>query len=232
MTGRVVERDAQPTCRSAAVRPIGVSPLMPLHSQGAEQRKEHRAGRAGSRWGLRALVIGGLAGAAWLLTGATAHAADRDPVGEGFSLGPSLIGSVVDGSVVDGDDHGAPVVSRILKAAAEPLAPDRHRDHGSVVALPDSAVGGVDGVVRELTAPQRPAGAAVDTRKLVPATDPREAEPPPADPAPVVPVRHSTTRVTDAGTTLADQVGEVTDRVGKAPAIERHDAEEPTVSPD
>lgn len=255
MTGRVVERDAHTMYRSAPVRPIGASPLMPPHSQGAEQRKEHRAGRTGSRWGLRALVIGGLAGAAWLLTGAAAHAADRDPAGEGVSLGSSLIGSVV-----YGDDHSAPVVGRVLKAAVKPLAPQHHRGHGSAVALPnkivgalgkathgrndaDSALGGVDGVVRVLTAPLRPAGVAVDTRKLVPVIDPREFEPPRVGTAPETPVRRSATRVTGSGTsetdahsaaadrsdmdpagageTLADQVGSAMDGDERVPAAER-----------
>ncbi|MDQ3831175.1 MAG: hypothetical protein M3361_18130, partial [Candidatus Tectomicrobia bacterium] len=49
---------------SASVPPVGASTLMPPHSQGAEPRTERCAERTGSRWGLRALVIGGLAGAA------------------------------------------------------------------------------------------------------------------------------------------------------------------------
>ena len=134
MTGRVVERDARTANLSASVLSTGVSALMPPHSQGAERRRAHRAGRTGSRWGLRALVVGGLAGAAWLLTGAAAHAADRDPAVGGLSLGSSLIGSVV-----HGDDHTAPVVDRVLKAATKPLESDDHR--------------GIDSVVRGLTAP-------------------------------------------------------------------------------
>ncbi|MFI7545544.1 hypothetical protein [Actinoplanes sp. NPDC049599] len=181
----MVERTAPTAYRSAPVLPIGVSPLMPPHSQGAERRQEHRAGRTGSRWSLRVLVIGGLAGAAWLLTGAAAQAADRDPAGGGLSLGSSLIGAVV-----HGDDHSAPVVGRVLKAAVKPLAPERHRGSGSAVAAPDkaahsssdadSALGGVVGVVRGLTAPLHLSGDAVDTRKLVPVTDVREPEPPQA----------------------------------------------------
>jgi hypothetical protein len=257
MTGRVVERDARTADRAASVRPTGVSPLMPPHSQGAERRQEHRAGRTGSRWGLRALVIGGLAGAAWLLTGAAAHAADRDPAGEGLSLGPSLIGSVV-----HGDDHSAPVLDRVLKAAVKPLESDPHRGPRSAVALPDellgtqapatrkngagSALGGIDSVVRELTAPLRLSGEAVDTRKLVPVTDVREPEPPRAGSVPALPVRHSATRVsgsevsgtdvsetdaeqsdedlTGAGDVVADRVskvGEVVDRDEEVPAAER-----------
>jgi len=212
MTGRVVERDAHTMYRSASVRPEGASPLMPPHSQGAEQRKEHRAGRTGSRWGLRALVIGGLAGAAWLLTGAAAHAADRDPAGEGVSLGSSLIGSVV-----YGDDHSAPVVSGVLKAAVKPLAPQHHKAAHSRNDA-DSALGGIDGVVRVLTAPLRPAGVAVDTRKLVPVTDPRDFEPPQAATAPEVPVRPSATRVTGSGTSETDAPAAAADRSDMDPA--------------
>jgi hypothetical protein len=142
MTGRMAERIAPAAYRSAPVRPTGARSLMPPHSQGAERRTAHRAGRTGSRWGLRALVIGGLAGAAWLLTGAAAHAADRDPAVGGLPLGTSLIGSVV-----HGDDHSIPVVGRVPKAAAQPLEPAQHRTNS---------------VVREPAAPLRPAGVAVE----------------------------------------------------------------------
>ena len=74
MTGLGVER-MRTAFPLPSVLPAGVSALMPPHIQGAERRTEHRARR--TRWGLRALVVGGLAGAAWLLTGAAAHAADR-----------------------------------------------------------------------------------------------------------------------------------------------------------
>jgi hypothetical protein len=248
MTGRVVERDARTADRAASVRPTGVSPLMPPHSQGAERRQEHRAGRTGSRWGLRALVIGGLAGAAWLLTGAAAHAADRDPAGEGLSLGPSLIGSVV-----HGDDHSAPVLDRVLKAAVKPLESDPHRGPRSAVALPDellgtqapatrkngagSALGGIDSVVRELTAPLRLSGEAVDTRP-VPPTDPQETEPQQAKPArhsgdPVA-VSHeaapdrSVVDPVDADRSVADQLSTVVEQDGRVPAAAReHDRRNP-----
>ena len=255
MTGRMVERAARPAYRSAPVPPTGVSALMPPHSQGAERRGEHRAGRTGSRWGLRALVVGGLAGTAWLLTGAAAHAADRDPAGGGLSLGSSLIGSVV-----QGDDHSFPSVDRVLTAAVRPLDADHHRRLRSAVALPeelvgtpapatkssndaDSVLGGVDGVVRGLTAPLRPSGEAVDTREPAPVPDPRELEKPQVEPDPAAPVGPATTRgtssaaaeadahepvtgqsvpeLTDAGETGADQVGPVVARGGKVPAAER-----------
>jgi hypothetical protein len=181
MTGPGVERDARTAFPLLSVPSAGVAALMPPHSQGAERRREHRAGRTGSRWTLRALVIGGLAGAAWLLTGAAAHAADHDPTARG------LLGSSIIGTTVHGDDRSEPVVDRILTAATKPLESD-HRVLGSAVALPnrvaetldrttgsssgaDFAHGGVDGVVRELTAPVRLAGVAVDTNKLASIAD-------------------------------------------------------------
>src|SRR5262245_55043755 len=95
MTGLGDERTmcaARPTPSSVA--PAGAATSLPPHIQGAERRSERRARRTG-RWGLRVLVVGGLAGAAWLLTGAAAHAADR---GDDGPTG-SLLGSVVDGDV-------------------------------------------------------------------------------------------------------------------------------------
>jgi hypothetical protein len=88
--------------------PADVTALMPPASQGVEQRSERHAGRTGSRWGLRALVIGGLAGAAWLLTGAAAHAADHtsaDPARGGLSI--PAPGPLVPGSFVPGPGNGA-----------------------------------------------------------------------------------------------------------------------------
>jgi hypothetical protein len=70
MAGSGIERTSRPAPSGS---PAGASELMPPHIQGAERRTGRRA-----RWSLRALVIGGLTGAAWLLTGATAHTADRD----------------------------------------------------------------------------------------------------------------------------------------------------------
>jgi hypothetical protein len=218
MTGRVVERDAHTAYRSASVPSIGASALMPPHSQGAERRKEHRAGRTGSRWALRAVVVGGLAGAAWLLTGAAAHAADRDPADAGFLPGPSLIGSVVHGA-----DHSVPVLDQLRKAAVKSLDTDHHR--GRVVTPApattsrndaDSVLHGIDGVVRGLTAPLRLSGEAVDTRP-VPVDQPRELEKPHVEPVPAPPVRPSATRVTSSGTADTDVHEAVTDQSSVAP---------------
>ncbi|MEU4214276.1 hypothetical protein [Actinoplanes sp. NPDC026623] len=210
MTGPGVERDACTAFPLLSVPSTGVAALMPPHSQGAERRRGHRAGRTGSRWTLRALVIGGLAGAAWLLTGAVAHAADRDPSAGGFSLGSSIIGTAV-----HGDDRSEPVVNGILRAATKPLESD-YRVLGSAVALPnrvadtldrttgsrtgaDSAHGGVDGVVRGLTVPIRLAGEAVDTRKLASITDLPQDHLLKDVAAAVTPVRHHANRADVSG---------------------------------
>ncbi len=84
MTGLVVER-LRTAFRLLSVPLAGVSTLMPPHIQGAERRMERRVRR--TRWGLRALVLGGLAGAAWLLTGAAAQAADQTDGPTGSSFG-------------------------------------------------------------------------------------------------------------------------------------------------
>jgi hypothetical protein len=156
---------------------------MPPPSQGAERRTERRAGRTGSRWALRALVIGGLAGAAWLLTGAAAHAADRAPATEGSSL----IGAVVDGGIAP------PAVTKVLQAAAQPLESDRtaKRVTSSVMAAPARVLSrpagvltetldevapeknAVTRVVRDLAGPLRLTGGPADSRQPAPVTAPR-----------------------------------------------------------
>jgi hypothetical protein len=146
---------------------------------------------------LRTLVIGGLAGAAWLLTGAAAHAADRVPAPEGQSLGSSLLGSVVEGDTVH------PAVTGLLHAVTRPLESNSaglaHRDvTSSILAVParvlarpaatltstlgeatreqstsgtDTATGGVVRVVREITGPLRLTGGSDDS-PLAPVSKP------------------------------------------------------------
>ncbi|MFB9692669.1 hypothetical protein ACFFRK_06445 [Amorphoplanes digitatis] len=229
MTGPEVERDARTAFPLSSVPSTGVAAPMPPQSQGAERRSGHRAGRTGSRWALRALVVGGLAGAAWLLTGAAAHAADHGSTDGGLTLDSSIIGTAVHG----GDRH-EPVVNRILKAATKPLESDR-RGLVSAVPLPnrvagtlngttrsrtdaDAAHGGVNGVVRGLTSPIRLAGEAVDTRNLVPITDLPQGRLLNDVAATAVPVKHSAHRVVvsgsehDAPEADADRSG--ADRIG------------------
>ena len=181
-----------------SVSPAGVSALMPPHIQGAERRTERRGRR--TRWGLRVLVVGGLAGAAWLLTGAAAHAADRTDGPTG-----SLLGSIV------GDGESSPV-SGLLTAAAQPLESvspvhehdvyehDAHKRHvherhaheqhvvSTVLDLPRrvftrpagrshdhirTAVDAVDHVLGEVAGPIRLTGGPATTRQLLASvTDP------------------------------------------------------------
>ncbi|MEV6599050.1 hypothetical protein AB0M36_19655 [Actinoplanes sp. NPDC051346] len=243
MTGWRVERKPRPACRPSAVLSTGPA-LMPPHSQGAERR---RGCRSGSRWGLRALVVGGLAGAAWLLSGAAAHAADHDPASDVLSTGSSLLGAVVHGVGADG-----PAVDRVLKTAAKPLESggDRTgahsgglltqpaRDLGVVTTIPaivrtvgevaqvskdtGAALGGVDRVVRGITAPVRLTGEAVDTGPLAPVTAPvtvllRDV----AEPEPAASQRDRPEP--DAGATKPDTV--LTDPVVTAPAAGRPGAD-------
>ena len=191
MTGLAVKRFTRAAYPS--VPRTDVSTPLPPHIQGAERRR--------SRWGLRLLVVGGLAGAAWLLTGAAAQAADRADEPSG-----SLLGAVLDG------DATAPVTG-LLTAAARPLeaVPARqHRHHvvADILDVPrrvltrpaeavsevtrdhtgttvDAAVGGVDTVLREVAGPLRLTGgpALVPQRILAAATT---ADAPPGSLVPAV----------------------------------------------
>jgi hypothetical protein len=59
----------------------------------------------GLRWGLRTLVVGGIAGAAWLFSGAAAHAADHHPAtAEAPSPGLSVV-SLVNGLGTEADER-------------------------------------------------------------------------------------------------------------------------------
>jgi hypothetical protein len=181
MTGLGVER-LRTAFPMPSVPPAGVSALMPPHIQGAERRTERRDRRR-TRWGLRVLVVGGLAGAAWLLTGAAAHAADPadGPTG-------SLLGSVV-------GDGEAVRVSGLLTAAAQPLGSvslvHQHHVVAAVLDVPrrvlnrpaekhgekkchddartpiDAAVSAVDHVLGEVAGPIRLTGGPATTQQLL-----------------------------------------------------------------
>jgi hypothetical protein len=191
MTRWGVGRSARTAVPASVSPPTGATELMPPRSQGAEQRTDRHAGR----WALRALVVGGLAGAAWLLTGAAAQAADRVPTTEG----QSLLGSVVDS---DSSLPGLPVTG-LLHAVTRPLEADAagtaHRDVAStilaaparVLARPaatltstldgatrehsatdtDTATGGIVRVVKEITGPLRLSGGSDDS-PLAPVSKP------------------------------------------------------------
>jgi hypothetical protein len=175
-----VERTSRTAFPAALVASTGDSSLMPPPSQGTDRRTERRARRSGSRWGVRALVIGGLAGAAWLLTGTAAHAADHDPA----AAGPSLLGSVVAGDIAQ------PTVTKVLQAAAQPLESDRpaHRHHdavsllsvparvltrpaGGLTSTPGATGSSVARVIRGITGPLRLTGGPAKS-PLAPVTAP------------------------------------------------------------
>jgi hypothetical protein len=127
MTGLGVGRTPRTPYQAPYMSSSDASAPLPPHSQEAERPTERPARRTGyGRWGLRVLVVGGLAGAAWLLTGATAQAADRADVPAGSLLGSvsdGSVGSIVGGSLLDNslvDDTTAPVHG-VLKAATQPL---------------------------------------------------------------------------------------------------------------
>ncbi|SNY63158.1 hypothetical protein [Paractinoplanes atraurantiacus] len=184
MTGLGVGRTR--TAHLPIVPPTGDSTPVPPHIQGAEWRSEGRARRhTGSRWGLRVLVVGGLAGAAWLLTGAAAHAADRVDGPDG-----SLLGSVI------GADTTAPVTG-LLQAAVQPLEaerPDHERHLTDILDVPqrvlshpaetvdevrddntgtpvDAAVSDVDQVLSDVTGTIRLIGGPETPQRLTAVTD-------------------------------------------------------------
>jgi hypothetical protein len=115
--------------------PAAVAPLGPSRTPGADRPTAHRPV---IRWGLRTLVIGALAGAAWLLTGAAAQAADHDPTAVGANPGSSLIDAAEPGDATE------PAATEILQAAAQPLDPGRpalaHPRPGSTLDRPDRAL--------------------------------------------------------------------------------------------
>ncbi|WP_433372621.1 hypothetical protein ACQPZX_00155 [Actinoplanes sp. CA-142083] len=163
MTGMGVERIAR-AAYLPSVSPAAAPAPLPPHIQGVERRR--------SRWGLRLLVVGGLAGAAWLLTGAAANAADRTGEPDG-----SLLGTVV------GGDATAPVTGLLTAAVQPPEAVPAHRHHvvADILDVPrrvlthpveavsevthghtgttvDTTVGGVATVLREVAGPLRLTG--------------------------------------------------------------------------
>jgi hypothetical protein len=178
MTGWRVGRFARTTRQPREVRPAGGSTLMPPPSQGAERRPERPAARSGSRWGLRVLVVSGLAGTAWLLAGAAAHAADHDPAVRGSSPGSAPIGSVRSG------DTAHPMGAGILQAADQPLESGDHpdlqyyagariRQRYPAPAVVEDARGrggdtGATGAARDLTAATRLTGGQSDPAAFAP----------------------------------------------------------------
>jgi hypothetical protein len=76
-----------------------------------------------TRFGLRALVIGGLAGAAWLLSAASAHAAEANLPAEDAPTGLSVVSSLVSGSGTGADERSSLVtpLTETLDPALSPV---------------------------------------------------------------------------------------------------------------
>jgi hypothetical protein len=122
--------------------------LLPT-SQGVEGRPRRRVGHTALRWGLRTLVIGGFAGAAWLLSGTPAHAAGSDAPVEARTAGPSVM-SLVNGlgtevaerSIAESEATSTPVTGALDTVGTSPtaLVTDAARKPAGVtsVALPGS----------------------------------------------------------------------------------------------
>jgi hypothetical protein len=239
MTGQEAERTPHAAYLDTCMPPAGSSTLMPPPSQGAERQMERRARR--TRWGLRTLVVGGLAGAAWLLTGAAAHAADRTDGPTG-----SLLGSVV------GSDAVSPVTS-LLMAAAQPLestgpAHEHHSVVTSVLDVPHRvlshparqhdeagndhigspiavAVGAVDQALQEVTAPIRLTGGLASTPHLLTALAAPVAEtrapaggksPKPAAEPAATPARDRASSANDKASSASDNASSANDKVSSA----------------
>ncbi len=95
MTGSGVER-RRAVPLSSSVPPAGAA-TSPPPSQ-VEGRSKRRTGL---RWGLRTILVGGIAGAAWFISGAAAHAADHSTPAEAASGGLPVV------SLVNGSGNGA-----------------------------------------------------------------------------------------------------------------------------
>lgn len=150
---------------TSRVPPRDVPAFMPPASQGVEQRSERHAGRTGLRWGLRTVVVGGLAGAAWMLSGAAAHAAQdasAAPVTGGLAalspvrnldplvpdLGDEADERIVKPVVEHVDRPQATSVRDLLTAADRPSQQERPRSgKATAVTLPGSLTDQLTSVV-------------------------------------------------------------------------------------
>lgn len=110
MTRSQVERYQRTATRPTFMPSAGVRSILLPTSQGVEERPGRPAGRTATRIGLRTLVIGGFAGAAWLLSGAAAQASGPNTSAEPTSGGASVVSLV--------DDLGNGVVERPTTAAS------------------------------------------------------------------------------------------------------------------
>src|SRR4051812_32326118 len=170
MTGSGVERLVR-TPSPAVVSTGAATPPPPSQVEGRTGRRRSR----GLRWGLRTLVVGGLAGAAWLFSGAAAHAADAPaPVLDRGSSVVSLVngpGSGADGrnttgaaasrTVLDGSERLTGVVVGHRAAEGSGSHTDRPARQPAAAASPTDSI----------TDPVQAAPAPVSTDELVAATN-------------------------------------------------------------
>src|SRR3954447_15291259 len=132
MTGSGVERLVR-TPSPAVVSTGAAPPPPPSQVEGRTGRRRSRGLRRGrrplvlrgARWALGTLVVGGLAGAAWLFSGAAAHAADAPaPV---LDRGSSVV------SLVNGPGSGADGRTTTGAAASRTVLDGSERLTGAVV---------------------------------------------------------------------------------------------------
>jgi hypothetical protein len=170
-----VERMRRTASRPSSVHradvPVGDVTSPDLRTAGstpppASQVEGRRARRHGAGWGIRTLLVGGLAGAAWLLTGAAAQAAEQHTPADAAQRGSSAV-SFVDGLGTGVDELRAglstvdtlrdSVTNRTTTTSTRP-AHQPSGDSGPVDSIAGDlldASGGVPGVAKVLAAPFR-----------------------------------------------------------------------------
>lgn len=104
---------------SSAIPPFGVSAVLRSGDQSVADRRGRRPGRAALRLGLRTLVVGGIAGAAWLLSAAAAHAAEPETPTDAANRGLSVFSLVSDLGTGVVEESAPSLVGELLTPAAE-----------------------------------------------------------------------------------------------------------------
>jgi hypothetical protein len=169
MTKSEVERNARTASRLRNVSPSGVTAFPLLAARPATGRSGRRVGQTALRIGLRVLVAGGFAGAAWLLSASAAQAARADAAP---ALGDLPVVSAVDGlgNGLLGDD------STTGRERSVPRGPARDGNRASSGA-PVGRSGGLSAPLGAVVAPVAKAastalhsGAASDPTSILDAT--------------------------------------------------------------
>ncbi len=166
MTGSGVER----LVRTPSLDVVPVAAATPPSPSRVTGRPGRRA--RGLRWGLRTLVVGGIAGAAWLFSGAAAHAADHPATAEAPSSGLSVVslvnglgtgaderatsGAAATGIVRDGAQRLTGVAGAGTKAASDAPASQRTGPNSDRPARQPAGVAGLTVSITDLV-PASPA---------------------------------------------------------------------------